>query len=379
MKNFKLFFCLLAFLVPVLSWSQSDNEEIKLIEPIFETDPLDEFQAQNFWKLQTFKNWGIERVGIDSILSVHRGKGVKVCITDTGKPNHNLIKVAGSANFTNDPTDEDFNGHSTHCGGIIAEIAPESQLYFAKVLNNAGGGSMAGVAAGVDWCVDVVGADYISMSLGSYGRSSILKSAITRAEIAGVTVVAAAGNDGFVEGQERVNYPASEESVISVGSINMNVEVSDFSSGGSFPNGDVVAPGEAILSAWPNNQYRVLSGTSMATPFVVGMLAVKQSQTDSFDSKKTLNETAFDLLTPGYDNQSFNGVVSPSFYVPKNGTNPVDPEPSDPIFEMPESKNIGWVIGVGVIFLIGGILFYVRTRNGTESIIENKDDAEESK
>lgn len=211
-----------------------------------------------------------------------KGQGTTIAILDTGcdldHPDlqENILKAES---FVGDGNPDDRQGHGTHCAGIAAAsengrgfigVAPKAKLLIGKVLDDSGSGSIEGIAAGIMWAVKN-DADIISMSLGASSSHPKLFSAIHEALAAGKIVVCAAGNEGQ-EGGNSVGYPGRYGSVISVGSYNRAGSTSVFSSKGG--EVDLLAPGEAIWSTYKNKGYAVLSGTSMATPFVAGLSAL---------------------------------------------------------------------------------------------------------
>lgn len=322
------------------------DPEVGLIQPIVESPPLDANQARAFSQAGSFRNWGVARLGFDTITQVFTGDSVTVCICDTGRPlPHPALDsfYLGSANFSPDPHEDDNNGHSTHVAGIVSEIAPGVRILYAKVLADGGFGSMRGVARGVNWCIDQ-GADIVNMSLGSPAPDPLLKAAIDRADQEGILVVAAAGNDGQEEGVNRMGWPARYESVIAVGSTNYQGKVSTYSSSGS--DGDIVAPGERILSTWKDQNYISLSGTSMAAPFVVGLTALRMEQKRTSEGVELhLERTAEDYLPDGFDDVSFWGTVTPRFYqeIPDEPTGPSLPNTPVPL----------WIVAALVFAILG--------------------------
>lgn len=178
------------------------------------------------------------------------------------------------------------NGHfvsNTHVTGIICAqnndigvvgVAPKSKVIPIKVLDKQGSGSLTTVAKGIRWAVDVAKADIITMSLGSPGRIQEVRKAIQYAAKRGVPTFVAAGNAGDTE---EVFYPAAYPETIAIGSISQNFNRSKFSNTGK--NLDFMAPGHKILSTVPDNWYAILSGTSMACPFVAGIAALLLSYT----------------------------------------------------------------------------------------------------
>src|SRR6185312_15429786 len=109
----------------------------------------------------------------------------------------------------------------------------------------------------------------LSMSFGSPDESPDISAAIDRAVAQRRFVVCAAGNAGL---PDSVNFPARLDATVAVGSVDQNGQVSRFSSRGA--EVDICAPGENILSTYLGGGYAKLSGTSMAAPFVSGVVAL---------------------------------------------------------------------------------------------------------
>ncbi len=225
--------------------------------------------------------WAGKRLRLPLVWRLTEGEGVKVAVLDTGidRDHPDLAEAVEEVrDFTGEGV-EDGNGHGTHVAGIVAArrngrgfagVAPRCRLLVGKVLRDAGGGTHAWIAAGIDWAVER-GADIISMSLGSAHDSPELFGAVHRALAAGRILICAAGNDGalFANG---IGYPGRYGSVITVAAHDRNGNPAGFSSrGGEI---DVMAPGERIWSTWKDGGYAELSGTSMATPFVAGLAAL---------------------------------------------------------------------------------------------------------
>lgn len=226
-------------------------------------------------------DWGLSLYGVPDAWRESRGAGITVCVLDTGIDDAHpdlAGAIVGARDFTRSRSGPlDRNGHGTHVAGTIAArqnalgvigVAPECRLLVAKVLSDDGSGSAEGVAAGIDWAC-ASGADVLSLSLGSREPSEEIRAAIERAAAAGKTVVCAAGNEGR---DDSVNYPARWAHTVAVGAVDRHGRLAPFSSRGA--EVDLCAPGEDVLSTYLHGAYAKLSGTSMATPFVSGVVAL---------------------------------------------------------------------------------------------------------
>ncbi|MCP8305048.1 MAG: S8 family serine peptidase, partial [archaeon] len=234
--------------------------------------------------------------------------------------------------YTTDYMDD--HGHGTHCAGIVAAldneigvigVAPEADLYGVKVLDYRGSGSLSDVIAGIQWCIDN-GIQIISMSLGTSSHYQPLYDACEDAYMAGILIVAAAGNSYLkFWGMEfdTVTYPAKYYSVIAVGATDNKDVKASFSSTG--PALELAAPGVNILSTYLGDSYTTMSGTSMACPHVTGTAALvlvsdetawaSMGYTDgdgswtNIEVRTVLTQTADDLGTAGKDNWYGHGLV----------------------------------------------------------------------
>ncbi|MFH2204062.1 MAG: S8 family peptidase [Elusimicrobiota bacterium] len=223
--------------------------------------------------------WGIERVKAPAVWETTRGKGVRVAIIDTGvdgqHPDLAANYVGGYNAVTPGEEQTDEHGHGTHVAGTIAAaankkgvvgVAPEASIYGVKVLDGKGGGTIASIIGGLDWAVKNK-MHVVNMSLGG-PHSAAMHKAIKRAYAAGVTIVAAAGNDPNAE----VSAPARYPETIAVSASTNKDELASFSTTGE--EVDFIAPGHEILSDWPGSRMAELSGTSMASPHVAGLAAL---------------------------------------------------------------------------------------------------------
>jgi subtilisin family serine protease len=177
----------------------------------------------------------------------------------------------------------DGNDHGTHCAGIIgakhdngiggAGVMNDVKLMAVKFLGDNGSGSLADAVEAIDYATKM-NVDIMSNSWGGGGFSQALQDAITAAKNRGILFVAAAGNDSS-NNDTRASYPAnySVENVISVASHAHNESLSSFSCYGK-NTVHIAAPGTNIYSSVKNGGHKVMSGTSMATPYVTGALGL---------------------------------------------------------------------------------------------------------
>ena len=223
--------------------------------------------------------WGIARVDAPAAWPVTEGDGVRVAVIDTGiDANHPDLKanVAGGYNAIHPGASWfDDNDHGTHVSGTIAGVldgrgvvgvAPKARLYAVKVLDAKGGAHLSTIIKGLIWAARHH-MQVANMSLGAPIGSVFMHLAIDYAHARGVTLVAAAGNNGkFVE------YPAAYSDVIAVAASDSSDHIASFSSRGS--KVEFIAPGVDVFSTVPGGQYDTYSGTSMATPHMTGLAAL---------------------------------------------------------------------------------------------------------
>lgn len=195
--------------------------------------------------------------------------------------------------------DLDGNGHGTHCSGTVAGkkfgVAKKAHVYAVKVLKSNGSGTMSDVVKGVEWAAtahtETVSAakkgkkkgfkgSVANMSLGG-GASRTLDLAVNAAVDAGLHFAVAAGNDNA----DACKYsPAAAKNAVTVGASTLADERAYFSNFGKCT--DIFAPGLNILSTWVGSKYatNIISGTSMASPHICGLLAYLLSLQPASDS-----------------------------------------------------------------------------------------------
>jgi thermitase len=285
--------------------------EVKTLARLMK-NPNVEYVVEDF-KVHSFLNAPIDLEGLRaqwSLQKVHAaeawakagnkgGSRSTVAIIDTGIDyNHESLKpnMVPGYDFKaedSDPMDEtsDKNpGHGTHCAGIVGStglvengtsgMAPEVKMMPLRFLGADGSGDlMAGIKA-IDYAIEHK-VEVISASWGatvSASQAKPLIEAVERASKAGVIMVMAAANDGRSNDTTEV-FPANAvyENTITVAASGPNDEKPQWSNFGKH-HVSLASPGLDIMSSIPNNAYRNLSGTSMATPLVAGLVAWLKSQ-----------------------------------------------------------------------------------------------------
>lgn len=314
-------------------------------------------------------DWGLKLGGIPNQWRRTRGEGIRVAVLDTGiDAGH--PDLAGAIEAARDFTGSvagplDRQGHGTHTAGTIGArensvgvvgVAPECRLLVGKVLGDNGAGDARQVAAGIDWAVEA-GADVLSMSLGSPVPSREIEAALRRAVSAGRLVVCAAGNDGRANS---VGYPAAwEELAVAVGAVDEAGRLADFSSRG--PQVDVCGPGVNVLSTYLDGGYARLSGTSMATPFVSGVVALALAKhrrdgggtplTNQAELVEHLQRTARDAGPTGRDSGYGYGLIDPARVVGEE-----EPEPALPEIRIATTVRLGGRAVEGAMVFVPGSL-----------------------
>ncbi|QOS99616.1 peptidase S8 [Brevibacterium sp. JNUCC-42] len=227
------------------------------------------------------KQWHHKNINSYGAWDVIKGSQKKVAILDTGvQLNHPDLQASllpGKSFVSGASTPNDDHGHGTHCAGLAAAIGDNgigvsgvdgsAKIIPVKVLNAQGSGYTADIINGITWATDN-GADIISMSLGGGAYQQSFQDAINYAWGKNKIIVAAAGNSG----SSSFSYPAAYNNVLAVAATDSNDGLAYFSNYGSWV--DIAAPGVDIYSTYKNSGYTNMSGTSMATPIAVSVLAL---------------------------------------------------------------------------------------------------------
>ncbi|MEH1102549.1 S8 family serine peptidase [Micromonospora sp. CPCC 205561] len=233
------------------------------------------------------------------------GRGVRVAVLDTGvDAGHPDLagRVAEARNFTEEAAPGDLVGHGTHVASIIAGsgaasggrhrgVAPDATLLAGKVCETYGCPESA-ILAGMQWAAVEQRADVINLSLGGYDSPEVdpLEEAVNALTArTGALFVISAGNDGTFA---PVSSPSTADAALSVGAVDRDDSLADFSSrgprvGDDALKPDLTAPGveivaargrEGVIGEPAGDGYVSLSGTSMAAPHVTGAVALLAQQ-----------------------------------------------------------------------------------------------------
>lgn len=271
--------------------------------------------------------WCLQAINVP-VESAETAREVRVALIDSGcsiaadwagadrvVSGHNYVFGTGNT--------ADLVGHGTQvasiilgCGTAAEELVGFSQRirvvplvwiskYASGVLAN---GGVAALAAAIRDAVDVHACRVISISSGITRDDPELRAAVAHAEEQGAVVVAAVGNSNLYA-PEQVFYPAAYSTVVGVGSVNSDLQVSAWSQ----RNGSVTltAPGERVY-ALSRAQLRQVSGTSFAAAQVTaGVARLLSSYPDltAADVRSLLQKSARDMGDAGYDNSYGYGML----------------------------------------------------------------------
>jgi subtilisin family serine protease len=280
-------------------------------------------------------SWGQDRVDqrdlpLNSNYSYSTtASNVTAYVIDTGiRTTHSEFggRATWGTNTTGDGNDTDCNGHGTHVSGTIGGatygLAKAVNLVAVKVLNCAGSGSFAGVAAGIDWVTQnhTSGPAVANMSLGAQGSDAATETAVRNSIADGVVYGIASGNSNA----DACNFtPARVAEAITVNASTISDARASFSNFGTCT--DIFAPGQDITSSWNTNDTasNTISGTSMATPHVVGAAALYLADHPT-DSPATVQSAMKANATPNKITSPGTGSPNLLLFTGSGGTTPPD-------------------------------------------------------
>lgn len=327
---------------PLVRYAEPNYVASALWKP---NDPYYSYQ----WHLNNAQYGGIHA---EPAWETAKGSGAVVAVLDTGVAYENYQDsrgtyyqapdlgatrfVAGYDFINGDAHANDDHSHGTHVAGTVAQstnntrgvagVAFDASIMPVKVLDRDGNGSYSAIANGIKWAADH-GADVINLSLGGGSGSQTMEDALAYAYSKGVTIVAAAGNDGI----NGVSYPAAYDAyVIAVSATRYDEAIARYSNYGSSidlaapggdtgvdQNGDGYVDGVLQNTFNPSTKntgdfgYYFFQGTSMASPHVAGVAAllVSQGLTSPADVRQILQSTAEDKGAAGLDIYYGHGIV----------------------------------------------------------------------
>ncbi|HTL71359.1 MAG TPA: S8 family serine peptidase [Candidatus Eisenbacteria bacterium] len=313
----------------------------------YPNDPY--YNSSDTWGQGYADEWGVKKIGLDaSVWNLYKGAGVTIGIVDTGlifghedlagNVWQNSLELNGVAGVDddgdgyvddvrgwdfvdNDNNPTDLNGHGSHVAGIAAAVgnnskgiigvAPLAKVMGVRVLDRNGSGTLQAVADGIRYAARA-GAQVINLSLGAAnldaGSLSLLQGAVDYAVSLGRIIVAAAGNSNA---NVDTFSPANLNNVIAVGATDAYDTRASFSNYGSklfisAPGVDILSLGSRLVNIGTKvtNDYYRASGTSMASPFVTGAVALllnKYPSATLSEIRTLLANGATDLGATGWD------------------------------------------------------------------------------
>ena len=291
-------------------------------EPIYTIPPIEYGPTADALPAENEFNWGMLWPGVAALRALTDGAGVAVGGIDTGiDRNHPLLKhCKDAADFTGSRHGpDDRHGHGSHISGSIGAsdprigVAPGADLYHGKGLGDQGAGSGQAITGAMKWCA-ARGCEVLSMSLGSPGADPEITGLMRELAQQGIWIIAAAGNSG--PNTPDVDWPGRSPHCISVAALNQDLSPANFSSAGA--KIDTSGPGVGIWSCRPGGGFQQMSGTSMACPYVAGVLTLYRAALKKAgrpvpkigELRALLFGDSMDVYTPGDDRRSGPGAIS---------------------------------------------------------------------
>ena len=300
------------------------DETIKLFDPMETTDEKvdsDQF-TYGLKKVRAAEVWN--ELGID-------GTGVTVGVLDTGIDSEHADlagRVIRNKDFVSSYSDDEANdghGHGTHCAGSIGGgatsgkaigVAPKVNFIGGKIFSDSGSTTREAIMNGMQWMTDPDGNpdtdDFPRVVSNSWGGplGTHWVEIMSTWHAMGIAPVFAAGNSG--PRPKTVGAPGAYKEAITIGATDSQDRIARFSSRGpvtfqgeTYIKPDVSAPGVDVYSAKNGGGYQKMSGTSMATPHVAGIVALMLQADPDLPVERIreiLHETSVDFGEPGMDN-----------------------------------------------------------------------------
>jgi subtilisin family serine protease len=231
-----------------------------------------------------------------------KGEGIRIAILDSGIAEHPQFQDTSieSYDWIGGSGDLDASmGHGTAVASVLSGkngLVPEAEILDFRVLDPEGEGTSFNLAQAIVQAVDQ-GVSLINLSLGLYEDTTLLRDAVRYADENGVIMVAATGNDGY----KQIAYPAAYPEVLSVAAIDAKQQHAFFSNQSNTI--DFAAPGVGVQVANAEGGTHLISGTSIATPFVTGTLAALLSE-----EKGRAPDEAISIMKQNLDEGGASGV-----------------------------------------------------------------------
>ncbi len=251
-------------------------------------------------KFAALSNWVMDKYSIKNFWKYGKGKGIRICVLDSGIPEHEdlIINPVLSKNFVSHEGPQDHYNHATGVIGILNSqlnftnndgICPDAEIIAYKVLDSNGAGDDHNILEALKECI-FTKPDIINMSFGTSGYiSDEFENILKILKDSGCFIICASGN----RGTERLDYPASSDNCVSIGAIDNNNLVANFSSYGN--ELEFVMPGTNLYSTCGKNKYCFFTGTSFACPVFTGVLAIYLSHLKENSMEYTVDSVIDDF------------------------------------------------------------------------------------
>lgn len=309
------------------------SDDFAVIRPQFTASVDAVVHDRNTTVHQTVQ-WGVEKVGAPRAWAKHQGEGVVVGIIDTGVNGGHVALAPAYAGAWADPyynnaQPSDTHGHGSHCIGSTlgrangVGVAPMARWIACRGLNNQGSGTEAALTTCAQFMITANPKPHaVTNSWGGGAGQTWYNSQVSAWRQANIIPVFAIGNSG--SGCRTANSPGDQGNLISVGATTTTDAMATFSSRGTATNGamkpEVSAPGNQIVSCGTGtNNYATMSGTSMATPHVAGVIALYLSANPNASYDEVYRQLTTNVALPTLTNADRNcGLPTPGQDFPNN-------------------------------------------------------------
>ena len=293
-------------------------------DPIYGLPPVFRGPTAEVLPLDENVNWGMEAFQVERLRAATSALRIKLGVVDTGVDrNHPILaNLKGAKDFTGSASGyADRNGHGTHCTATVGGTDPRIgvaagyDLYHGKGLGDSGSGG-GGLIDAIDYCLSE-GCEVVSNSWGGGGQNASWERQFQSwAESpARPWLIFAGGNSG--PNTSDSDWPGRSRHLINVAALGPDLRPASFSSAGD--KLDTSGPGVDIWSAKPGGGYARMSGTSMATPYVAGLLGLYRAGLKAaglpiptvYELREQLFARSTDTHTPGDDRRTGPGFLTP--------------------------------------------------------------------